>query len=184
MLLEDLVDETFDCEDDPSYDCSPPKAVGHETEIMSRVAFPPFNPVGLSTEVLAFRLRYRKLYEDWFNAIYRELEDRAERGEKIPGWKLGEGRKSYEWLDPEDARIRMEEAGLDHDDVVREEVISVAVAKLSLRKHLKMRPKEIAGFLKSVVDVKPGKRALVLETDPRQDVQDGVDEVFGGTEDL
>lgn len=180
MHLDSLADETFEFEETTegpaSYD---PNDTEQHIKAVVRAGEPALpEPKALPTWFLAYRLAFRKLYDAWFHAIYEELNERAQRGEKIPGFKEAEGRKSYEWKDEEEARKLLLAAGLDEEDAVHSEVISVSLARKSLKLHLKMKGKEIEKLLEPVIDVRPGKRALVPVDDPRADFEDYIDGVF------
>lgn len=179
MHLETLADDSFDTDegDEPgSYD--PSGAQEHEQAVVAAGEPGLPEPTQLSTAFLAYRLSYRKLYESWFKAIYDELEQRAERGETIKGFHLGRGRRSFEWADEEAARKLLRDAGLDDEDVIREQTVPVGVAKTGLIRLAKMKPKEADEYLKSVITIKPGRPSLVPSTDRRPDINDEVDDSF------
>ncbi|HSU67185.1 MAG TPA: DUF2800 domain-containing protein, partial [Tepidisphaeraceae bacterium] len=132
MHLDALVDDAFDAED-TTYSVAEMR--GHEATVMVEGPLLPGDPLALSTAFLAYRLRYRKMYEGWFNSIYDELLTRAEKGETIPGWKLAKGRRSYKWRDADDAAYTLIEAGLGDDDIYHTEITSVAKARKLLRAH-------------------------------------------------
>jgi hypothetical protein len=134
----------------------------------------------LTTGFLAYRLRYRKLYNAWFTAIYVELLKRAQRGEVIRGFKIVRGRRAFSWADEAAAKLILEEQGLDESDFAPPKMVTVAEAKKLLRA-LHLKPKDIEGILPedTIVAVGGGAPALVLTgDDDRPDEQDAVDDAF------
>jgi hypothetical protein len=138
----------------------------------------------LSTEALAFRLRFRKLYESWFKAIYEELLRRAQNGERVPGWKIVSGRREYKWKSPDVAAEVLEAQGLDESDYRPPVLVSVARARELLR-GLKIKPAAINKLLSDdVIETGYAASSLVrADDDERPDVQDAVDDVFTVSDD-
>lgn len=132
-------------------------------------AFKPFNPQKLSTAALAKVLRYRKLMENFFNAVEAELLDRAlSREEDIPGWKIVEGRTRRAWPENEMEAIRkLKEAGLKDSSIFTLDMISPAEAERKLHGKAGLSTEEAAKLVNSLA-VKPrGNRSLVRRTDNR-----------------
>jgi hypothetical protein len=132
-------------------------------------AFEPFNPQKLSTAALAKVLRYRKLSEDFFNAVEATLLERAiSREEKIPGWKIVEGRTRRKWPDsPFQAIVKLKKAGLKDSAIFTTEMISPAEAEKKLHSKAGLSTEEASKLVNSLA-VKPrGNRSLVRASDNR-----------------
>jgi hypothetical protein len=174
LEVEALVDDTFlDLDEDErterTYEA---KDLQVETEPKIQLN-QPIHP--LSTAALAATLRRRRHVETWFKAIAEELLARAEQGEKVPGWKLVDGRVKRVWRD-EGAVIKyLEEVGLDADEFMpRTMKTPNAVEKLLRAEGLK--PKDIKAVMPKLVDAHAGKRTLTMEKDDRPDVNEVVDD--------
>lgn len=91
----DIIDEvTFEDEE----------LIAADAKVLDVLAPSPFpktpDPKELSTKAMAKLLRYRKLMENFFNSIERELLDRAiSLEEDIPWWKLVESRSQRRMVD-------------------------------------------------------------------------------------
>ncbi len=176
MQLDDLIDEAFDVPVD--YEAQP--MISHEYETLAGgVPIPEVtSTIALSTDMLVFRLRYRKLFESWFKAIYDELMRRAQDGERVRGFKLTNGRRAFSWSDEEAATELLESHGLDETDFAPRKLVSVAEVKKLLRA-IKMKPKEIDAILSDVVHIGYSAPSLVASADDeREDIQDAVDDLF------
>jgi hypothetical protein len=181
--LDDLADDAFEYEDErpgKTYDAEAMQQ--HEPLTLAFGKKPPevTSIPELTTGFLAYRLRYRKLYNAWFTAIYVELLKRAQRGEVIRGFKIVRGRRAFSWADEAAAKLILEEQGLDESDFAPPKMVTVAEAKKLLRA-LHLKPKDIEGILPedTIVAVGGGAPALVLTgDDDRPDEQDAVDDAF------
>lgn len=132
-------------------------------------AFRPADPQKLSTAALAKILRYRKLMENFFNAVEAELLHRAfSREEDIPGWKIVEGRTRRKWPDNEMEAIRkLKRAGLKDSSIFTIDMISPAEAERKLHGKAGLSTEDSAKLVNSLA-VKPrGNRSLVRVTDNR-----------------
>jgi hypothetical protein len=188
MHLEAIADDTFTIEGE--YEVTDETTRDHE--VSTRVfgaKIPEVTSIPrLSSGFLAYRLRYRKLYETWFNAIYDEMLKRMQDGENIPGWKITKGRRSFSWVSEEKAVAVLEDQGLDEDDIKPRSIVSVAEAR-KLLKAMKMKPAEIEKILspKVVQTAHTAPSLVTTDDDDREDYQDAVDEIFtvsDGSDDL
>lgn len=180
-LLEDLTDDVFDAaeemgDESPTYD--------QETltdHAMAPLFGPPKEPSfiqNMETAVLAWRYRHRKMFQKWFSDIGEELLRRAQAGIHVPGYKVAQGRRSFSWIDPEDAAFELSLGGMKEADIFETEVTSVSKARKALRA-LGMSPEEVRQVLnEAIVRTTPGKPTLVLENDERPDLEDTVDDTF------
>ena len=82
-------------------------------------------------------------------------------GKDVPGWKAVEGRGSREWTDLDKAFRGLETAGVEAELLWERRPLSVAQAEKVIGK------KEFGVLAKDYVVKKPGKPALVEESDKR-----------------
>lgn len=153
----------------------------HEATLLSLGAATLCAVSGLSTELLAYRMEFVKLYRKWFAQIESELTRRVENGESVRGWQLKPGRRSYDWKDVKAAQklLRTEIADKELYHVT---FLSLVEAKKKLRA-LGMKPKLIAEFLATVVKETPGNLRLSHASPDGRDHHAEVDDVFETEED-
>lgn len=87
------------------------------------------DPRELTTRAMAKLLRYRKLMENFFNSIERELLDRAiSNEEEIPWWKIVEGRANRKFVDDIEHIVEVvaDQFGMTRDDLFKEVMLSPA----------------------------------------------------------
>lgn len=131
--------------------------------------FRPRNPQQLSTAALAKILRYRKLAEQFFNAVEAELLERAISFEEdIPGWKIVAGRANRKW--PDNIAIpyrKLKALGLSDDAIFKTEMISPAQAEEKLKKKTGLKKDEAAKLVNAIAVKPPGGKSLVRVSDKR-----------------
>lgn len=132
--------------------------------------FRPVNPQQLSTAALAKILRYRKLMDQFFNAVEGELLDRAiSLEEDIPGWKLVEGRSNRKWPDNHAHVYRkLKELGLKDGALYTQDMISPAQAEDKLKLRLGLKKDAAAKLINAVAIKPPGGKSLVRTSDKRE----------------
>lgn len=119
-------------------------------------------------------LRWRPTVESWFNALYADLLAAAEAGDTVEGWKIAEGRRSFQWRNPASIVDALDMLGLPENEIFEPpSVRSPAQIKKVLKKFGLKGPKTIAGL----VEVTSGKRTLVPVIDPRHGLA-GLSDVF------
>lgn len=99
-------------------------------------------------------VKYQKDLQDW--ALSECLA-----GKEVPGWKAVEGRASREWTDMDKAFKALEENGIPETLLWERKPLTLAQVEKTVGK------KEFAGFVGGYVAKKPGKPALVKESDER-----------------
>ena len=82
-------------------------------------------------------------------------------GNEVPGWKAVEGKGSREWVDLDTAFSGLTAAGIEEELLWERKPLSVAQAEKVIGK------KEFAAMAGEYVKKKPGKPALVQESDKR-----------------
>lgn len=121
--------------------------------------------------------RYRKIVEDFFSSIQADLEERALRGEKVPGKKVVEGRSNRVFTNVNEATEHLELLGLDYDVIRPRGMIGITETETQLRK-LGYKGKHLDRLLESVVRKPAGKPTVVDEDDPRPAIVDSISSVF------
>lgn len=206
-LLEDLADDYFD--DDDVIEGRATKEFTAE-DLDTHALAPLFGDLKTDKEprfskrtsiaLMAWRYSHRSMYETYFREIGAELLRLALAGEHIPGWKIGDGRRSFAWYDPEDAAQELSIAGLGEAEIFKVEVTSVSQARKLLRgtkllpnaeieKLFYGEPAKKAGrktiaAKPGLVNVIAGRPTLVRDNDPREDVQDAMDDAFDDDDEL
>lgn len=183
--LAEVTSEVFEGEDDHyTYTADEQREARENLEDdLGGPAFKPFDPQQLSTAALAKVLRYRKLMENFFNAVEAELLERAlSREERIPGWKIVEGRTRRKWPDDLEAAVELRKAGLKDSAIFVTEVISPAEAERKLHAKAGLATDEAAKVVNSIAVKPQGNRSLVRVTDARGEALNSGD-VFADDDD-
>lgn len=137
----------------------------------------PFNmkarPVAdLTTPQLAKLIQFRGMAESWWKAAGLELGRRAQRGERIPGMKIVEGRSRRVFTNQGKAEATLIEHGLKPADIYESKLVSPNKAEKLLRTKAGLPKTEIPNALRGLVFKPPGKATLVPTTDRRPEVVD------------
>ena len=129
-------------------------------------------PVELSTRAMEKLLRYRKLIENYFNAIQNALLDRAiSDEEELLWWKLVMGRSLRKWVDDEDFIVETLEAkGLKKRDMYKTVMLSPAEMERKLHTKLKMKLADAKRLLADggLAVQPPGQKTLAPKSDNRK----------------
>lgn len=139
------------------------------------------NPARMSTAALAWRKRHRPMIEKHFREIDEILLKRELAGEKIPGFKVVPGRRSFSWKDEKKAVAWLLRKGLTAAEITSLEIISTAEAKKILKAR-GLSGAEIERIWEKgqggLIDIVPGKPVLAPDTDDRIDYGDNVGAAF------
>lgn len=152
------------------------KLAGANAVILDEFAVSPFpalpEPVSLSTKAMEKLLRYRKLMENYFNAIQAELLHRAISNEEdLTWWKLVQGRTLRRWVDDEDHIVEeIEGKGLAREDMFKTVMLSPAEMERKLHTKAKMKLTEAKKFLADagLAVQPPGQKTLAQKSDRRK----------------
>lgn len=131
----------------------------------------------LTTEQMAQLYAWRGIVESWWASLGDELFRRASRGERVPGWKLVEGRSRRVFRYPTTAGEKLVELGVSRSKVFVEEVCSPAQAEELLLK-AGHRRKDIPDLLDGLVFKPSGKPTLAPQQDKRVALVDVTVDVF------
>lgn len=141
----------------------------------------PVDPMRLTTEQMAFLLKYRKPVEAWWKAMAAELMRRSNAGEDVPEWKLVEGRSNRKFKSEVVAGRTLISLGLKPDDVFEKKLVTPSQAE-TLLKRLKDKPKNLPTVMASLVFKPPGKPTLVPAHDKRPTIADLSADAFTNTD--
>ena len=129
-------------------------------------------PVELTTRAMEKLLRYRKLMDNYFNAIAQELLNRAiSDEEKLLWWKLVQSRANRKWVDDEDFIVEALEAlGLKRKYMFKTVMLSPAEMERELHTRLEMKLVDAKKMLASKgLAVQPlGQKTLAAKSDRRK----------------
>lgn len=140
-------------------------------------------PLGsLTTEQKAKLLPYRKMIESWFKDIHQDLEQRGVGGEEIPGYKIVDGKSNRVFRNDKDAVETLEFLGLGDDAIWKKKMVSPAQAENELVK-VGYKRKQLPALLNQVVVKPPGKKTLVLASDPRPASESVIGNTFNTSDD-
>lgn len=125
-----------------------------------------FGPIGKKPPVISNEEmgEFLKLGEDvakWLADLQDCALAQCLAGKDVPGWKAVEGRGSREWSDLDTAFGGLEAAGVEMELLWERKPLSVAQAEKVIGK------KEFEALAKDYVVKKPGKPALVKDSDKR-----------------
>lgn len=185
--LSEVTSGVFDDDDDdPQYGPEDmEEATAALEDELGGPAFRPANPHRLSTTALAKILRYRKLCDQFFNAVEDELLDRAiSREQDISGWKIVEGRSNRKWPDDEiEVYKLLRRQGLKDGAIYDQVILSPAQAEAKLHAKAGLSKSEAAELVNSLAYKPPGNKSLVRASDNREALpSDG--SVFDDDEDV
>lgn len=148
---------------------------GANAIILDEFATSPFpdmvKPAELETKALEKLLRYRKLFENFFNAASEELLSRAVSDEEdLTWWKVVLGRTLRKWVDDEDYIVeKLEELGLKRRYIYKTVMLSPAEMERMLHTKLKMSLSKAKKFIadEGLAVQPPGQKTLAQKSDRR-----------------
>lgn len=122
------------------------------------------DPALLSIDEIGQILYVAEQLQSWAKDVQEYAQEQALKGEKVPGWKLVEGRSVRKIVD-EDALLKaLDSQGFPADSITEIKLLGISkLEKVVGKKQLS----EIAGDL---IQKPPGKPVLVVETDPRPEL--------------
>jgi len=136
----------------------------------------------LTTAQLAKLKPFRAMADAWWNSMAAELDRRAAHGEKIPGYKIVEGRSHRKFISEAKARDHLLSLGLKRTDIIDESLVSPAKAEKLLRKAGHPN-KDLPELLQGLVIKPPGRATLAPLSDKRPEVEDVSAVVFESHDD-
>jgi hypothetical protein len=128
-------------------------------------------PQDIPIHALEKILPFRRIIENWFEAIAEYLTDAALVDEhELRVYKVVEGRTNRQFIDEEEAAKELLSKGLTKDDLYKTVLISPAQAEEALHKRLKVRKAEAKAMLEGLAYQPPGPKTLALRTDNRPEL--------------
>jgi len=106
-------------------------------EVISKQADVKDIVVSLSTEQIAQILERAPIVEKFIDAVKEHAIKRIEAGDVIKGWQMQPKRAMRKWIDAEDAKQQLHDAGIPADKLVSSELISPSEATKLLPKESK-----------------------------------------------
>lgn len=122
------------------------------------------DPHSLSLEEFLWVLSQIPILRAWASSVEAEAMRRLLNGEKLPGYKLVEGRANRKWTDlkkPVKVLLRL---GFTEDEVAPRELISPAQAEKLLKK---TKRSQKFGLISKFMERPRGKASIAPEDDPR-----------------
>lgn len=121
----------------------------------------------LQTWQIAALLRQTPVVEAWMKALAGEAFGRANRGERVPGFKLVLGRSTREWDNDDVAKDALLSLGLNEDTIAPRQFVSPAKAEEAMVRN-KIPVKNRKAVTQHIVKP-PGAPTLASEIDPRNE---------------
>ncbi|OGX68320.1 MAG: hypothetical protein A2189_07300 [Paenibacillus sp. RIFOXYA1_FULL_44_5] len=146
---------------------------------MTALAYEFKDPALLSNDEIGSILYVAEQLKAWAKDVEDYAFEQAKAGNRIPQWKLVEGRSNRAITDKEAAKVALEAAELDQGKYLKpQELFGIGELEKNVGK------KELAALLDGLITKPPGKPTLVPETDKRPELnsidQDFAGEDFGG----
>jgi hypothetical protein len=123
------------------------------------------DPALLTLDEIGQILHIAQKLSEWAKDVEEYAHERALAGERVPGWKLVEGRSNRIITNPDAAKERLAGAGLEHDVYLKPREL-FGIGELEKR----IGKKQLAEILGELIHKPPGKPVLVPETDPRPEL--------------
>lgn len=121
-------------------------------------------PADLDAVALAASMRAATLIENWLKAVRAEVERRLFAGDKIPGFKVVQGRQGNRaWSNPDEAEALLKAARIKADVMYKSSLISPTEAEKILAKD---KPK-VWKKVEALITRSEGSPSVAPESDPR-----------------
>jgi len=133
-------------------------------ENMKALAYEFRDPALLALDEIGQILHIAQQLAAWAKDVEDYAHERALAGERVPGWKLVEGRSNRTITDKEAARAKLEAAGLEADRYLKTDLLGISELEKRIGK------KELAALIGDLIQKPPGKPVLVPETDKRPEL--------------
>ena len=144
------------------------------------------NPVDLNELTLEHKAaiyRNKSAVTSWFDKVGQDLYEHLERGEKVPHFKIVEGRSARIFSDQTRAFAELEFAGLNKDQIEPRVFISPAQSEKELIK-LGYKRKQLPELLDPIVKRIAGSPTMVSDKDPRPSIRPDGEGVFDNLDDI
>ena len=138
---------------------------------MAALAYEFKEPALLTLEEIGSILHIADQLKAWAKDVEDYAHEQALKGNKIPQWKLVEGRSNRQITDKEAARVALEAAGLEQEKYLKVELLGISELEKRIGK------KELTSLIGDLIVKPPGKPVLVPETDQRPELN-SIEEEF------
>lgn len=144
---------------------------------MAAIAYEFRDPALLDLEEIGAILPIAEQLQSWAKDVQGYAFDQAKNGQRIPGWKLVEGRSNRAITDKEAAKAKLLEAGYEPEQILKpQELVPMGDLENKI-----VGKKKFASILGDLIIKPQGKPVLVVETDRRPELN-SVDNDFEGVE--
>lgn len=133
-------------------------------ENMKALAYEFRDPELLTIDEIGNVLKIAQELASWAKDVEDYARERALAGEKVPGWKLVEGRSNRIITDKEAAQAALKAAGLKSDQYLKTDLLGISELEKRIGK------KKLAELIGGLIQKPPGKPVLVPETDKRPEL--------------
>jgi hypothetical protein len=180
--VERLTDGVFDDLDDP-ITAEDMEGTVFRLEAGDRYKLKPVGPDELTVEHKAAIFRHKSLITGWLEELGKDLYERLQRGEKVPGWKLVQGKMQRTFKNEEEAFDELEFLGLDEDDIRPREFRSPAQIEKELTR-IGYKRRQLEKLISHLIKKSPGGATMVPESDPRPTLVQLADKTFDDLDEL
>lgn len=140
------------------------------------------NPAPIESLTLSQKvkiIKYRKVIENWLKSIEDEIEKKLQAGDKVPGYKLVEGRANRIIANPATAASTLELlTDLPEDTFITTSLMSPSQIEEVLVKKAKVRRKDLYFYMSELVAKPRGKPVMAPAHDKRPELIVGDADVF------
>lgn len=133
---------------------------------MAAIAYEFQDPALLDLDEIGAILPIAEQLQIWAKDIQGYAFDQAKKGQRIPGWKLVEGRSNRFITDKEAAKAKLIEAGFDPEKIMKPQEL----AAMGDLENKVVGKKKFASILGDLIVKPQGKPVLVVETDTRPEL--------------
>lgn len=128
---------------------------------IAKASFALVEPELLTTEQIVSVLDKADLAIKWLKDVQDFALSQAERGSKIPGYKLVEGRSNRKYTNADAVAIKLQQAGIPVDIIFERSLLGITAMEKAIGK------KKFEELLGGLVEKPQGKPTLVPESDKR-----------------
>lgn len=133
---------------------------------MAALAYEFKDPALLDLDEIGAVLAIAEQLQKWAKDVQEYAFDQAKAGQRIPGWKLVEGKSNRKIIDPEAAIRILLDAGYEEDKILKPREL-LGLTDLGDKV---VGKKKLGELLKDVILKPQGKPVLVVETDRRPEI--------------
>lgn len=131
------------------------------------------DPAQLSLEEIGQVLHVAEQLKAWAKDVEEYAFEQAKNGEKVPGWKLVEGRSTRRIADDEALLEALEKEGFPADSITETKLLGISKLEKIVKK------KQLESIAGDLIIKPPGKPTLVPETD-RRPAMNSIEDDFEG----